>query len=70
MRCASYVATAVLLLGPALPSIAPAQDVMQLDTMFRDSLLRKPESQAEGSRLHEQAVVVRRHPKRHRHKEG
>jgi hypothetical protein len=40
---------------------------MQLDTMFRDSLLRKPEPQARGEEIlrHNGQVVVTR---RHRHK--
>ena len=65
MCWASYLTGAVLLL--ALPSIASAQDVMQLDTMFRDSLLRKPEPQARGEEIlrHNGQVVVTR---RHRHK--
>jgi len=69
MRCASYPAAVALFLGLAVPSIAWAQDVMQLDTMFRDSLLRKPEPQSEAGRFRqEQVVVTRRHPRRHRHK--
>jgi len=62
MRRASHLAVTVLFL--AFPSIASAQDVMQLDTMFRDSLLRKPEPQARGEEIHHhdgQAVVTRRH---------
>jgi len=68
MRCASYLAAAILFL--AVPSIASAQDVMQLDTMFRDSLL-KPEPQPHGERRrlqHGQVPVVRHHPKRRHRK--
>jgi hypothetical protein len=69
MRCASRPAAVALFLGLVLPSIASAQDVMQLDTMFRDSLLRKPEPQSEAGRFRqEQVVATRRHPKRHRQK--
>jgi hypothetical protein len=69
MRRASYLAAAVLFL--ALPSLASAQDVMQLDTMFRDSLLRRPESPPQlETRRPQEIAVTRRHPKRHRHKKA
>jgi hypothetical protein len=70
-------ATAVLLLGPALASAASAQDVMQLDLAFKDSLQRggseRPASYQEGrgrtaSEAREHGNAVRRHPRRHRHK--
>ena len=71
-------ATAVFLLGPVLTSTASAQDVMQLDLAFRDSLLRKSPTEGyagrqEGRRpdeslAQEQINQVQRHPRRHRHK--
>jgi hypothetical protein len=71
-------ATAVLLLGPALTSAASAQDVMQLDLAFKDSLQRGPGSEgaagyqkARGraaSEGREHSNAARRHPRRHRHK--
>jgi hypothetical protein len=68
---ASSLAAAVLLLGPALNSMASAQDVMQLDIEFRNSLLRSTASQeqGEGRHLQQQHIeVVKGHPRRHRHK--
>ena len=71
-------ATAVLLLGPALASAVSAQDVMQLDLAFKDSLQRGAGSQGptgyqEGrsrpaKEAGEPGNAVRRHPRRHRHK--
>jgi hypothetical protein len=71
-------ATAVLLLGPALASAASAQDVMQLDLAFKDSLQRgagseRPAGYQEGrgrtaSEARQHGNAVRRHPRRHRHK--
>jgi hypothetical protein len=40
LRATFRLAAAVLLLGPALTSAASAQEAMQLDLMFKDSLLR------------------------------
>jgi hypothetical protein len=65
------LAVAVLLLGPALSPMASAQDVMQLDTEFRNSLLRGPSSPEQGEGRHLQQPQIepaRRHPRRHRHK--
>jgi hypothetical protein len=71
-------ATAVLLLGPALASAASAQDVMQLDLAFKDSLQRGagsegPTGYQEGrsrptSEAREHGNALRRHPRRHRPK--
>jgi hypothetical protein len=71
-------ATVVLLLGPAFASTASAQDVMQLDLAFKDSLQRGagseiPAGYQEGrgrtaSETREHGNAVRRHPRRHRHK--
>ena len=78
LRTAVRLATVVLLLGPVLISTASAQDVMQLDLDFRNSLLRKSPSDGyagrqEGRRTdegvaQEQANPARRHPRRQRHK--
>jgi hypothetical protein len=75
---AVWLATAVFLLGSALTSTASAQDVMQLDLAFRDSLLRKSPSDGYTGRqewprpneglAQEQINPVQRHPRRHRHK--
>ena len=72
------LAAAVLLLGPAFTSTASAQDVMQLDLEFRNSLQRKSPSEGyagrqEGRRVddgvaHEQINPAQRQPRRHRHK--
>jgi len=40
---------AVLILGPAFSPTASAQDAMQLDTAFRDSLQRKPASDGQAA---------------------
>jgi hypothetical protein len=70
LRPAQCLAAAVLLLGPALSSMASAQEAMQLDLEFRNSLLRGqalPE-RAEGRHLRQQPIeVARRHPRRRRH---
>jgi hypothetical protein len=72
------LAAAVLLLGPAFTSTASAQDVMQLDLEFRNSLQRKSPSESytgrrEGRRTddgvaQEQINPARSQPRRHRHK--
>jgi len=72
------LATAVVLLGPALTSTASAQDVMQLDLAFRDSLQRKSPSDGHTDRrgwqrpdeslAQEQINPILRHPRRHRQK--
>ena len=79
-RLASTVrlAAAVLLLGPAVTSTASAQDVMQLDLEFRNSLLRKSPSEGYASRqegrraddgvAQEPINPARRQPRRHRHR--
>ena len=79
-RLASAVrlAAAVLLLGPAFTSTASAQDVMQLDLEFRNSLLRKSPSESytsrqEGRRTDDGVAQdpinpAQRQPRRHRHK--
>jgi len=71
-------ATAVLLLGPAFTSAASAQDVMQLDLAFKDSLQRRPGSEGpagheagrgrDASEVREHIKAARRYPRRHRHK--
>lgn len=71
-------ATAVLLLGPALTSAASAQDVMQLDLAFKDSLQRRPASEGladyrevrgrVASEAREHIKPARRYQRRHRHK--
>jgi len=62
---------ALLLLGLAVTPTASAQDAMQLDTAFRDSLLRRPapEGYREGRRqdaseAQEHIKATRRHSKR------
>jgi len=65
---------AVLLLGLALAPAASAQDAMQLDTAFRDSLLRRsaPEGHTgyeegqrqDASEAQERVKAARRHPRR------
>ena len=73
------LATAVLLLGPVLTSATSAQDAMQLDMAFKDSLQRQPGSEGragyqEGrgrddvSEAREHIKPARRHPRRYRHK--
>ena len=70
LRSAQCLVAAVLLLGPALSTMASAQEAMQLDLEFRNSLLRGqalPEP-AEGRHLRQQPIeVARHHPRRHRH---
>jgi hypothetical protein len=71
------LATAVLLLGPVLASTASAQDAMQLDWEFKNSLQRGPTSES-GAARHEQRQDVggarehikaaRRQPRRYRHR--
>jgi hypothetical protein len=78
-RAALSRALTVVFLSTAFASVASAQDVMQLDLMFRDSLLRKtpPESQADhqGQRhdvgtAPESIKVTRRYPRPRRHKKA
>ena len=67
------LAGAVLLLGPVLASRASAQEAMQLDLDFRNSLLRgsAPQEQGEGRHLQQQQIeVAKRHPRRHRHRKA
>jgi hypothetical protein len=69
-RPAQCLAAAVLLLGPAVSSVASGQEAMQLDLEFKNSLSRGqplPE-QAEGHSIRQQPIEPsRRHPKRRRH---
>jgi hypothetical protein len=71
------LAAAVMFLNTAFAAVASAQDVMQLDLMFRDSLLRKtaPETDVydHGRRqdvgaAQEPIKATRRHPRPRRHK--
>jgi hypothetical protein len=66
-------AAIILLLGPALSSMASGQEAMQLDLEFRNSLLRGqalPE-QVERRRLRQQPIEAStRHPKRRRHEKA
>jgi hypothetical protein len=61
------------LLGPALGTMASAQEAMQLDLEFRNSLLvgqALPEP-AERHHLRQQPIeVAGHHPRRHRHHHG
>jgi hypothetical protein len=70
LRPAQCLAAAVLLLRPALSSMASAQEAMQLDLEFKNSLSRGqalPE-QAEGHHLRQQPIeIARRYPRRRRH---
>jgi hypothetical protein len=70
LRSAQCLVAAVLLLGPALSTMASAQEAMQLDLEFRNSLLRGqalPEP-AERRHLRQQPTeVARHHPGRRRH---
>jgi hypothetical protein len=47
-RSALPLAAVVLLLGPALTAMASAQEAMQLDLEFRNSLLRGPAPREQG----------------------
>lgn len=78
-RGAFGLAAAAMFLNMGFVSVASAQDVMQLDYMFRESLLRKtPPDQVQidqGRRpqvgtVQEPIKAARRHPRRHRHKTG
>ena len=72
-RSALRLATVVLSLGPALTAMASAQEAMQLDLEFRNSLLRGPAPREQGEARHlqqRQIDVVRHHPRRHRHRHG
>jgi len=73
LRSAPCLAAAVFLLGLALTRIASAQDVMQLDLEFRNSLLRGSPPQEQGPRrdaseAQGQLDVARRYLRRHRDK--
>ena len=73
LRPAQCLAAAILLLGPALGTMASAQEAMQLDLEFRNSLLRGQAlaEPAEGRHLRQQPIgVADRHPRRHRHHHG
>ena len=70
-RFAMCIGVAALCSVASLIRTASAQDAMQLDTMFRDSLLRKPEPEQGRHQLRiqrEQIEVTRRRPRLHRHK--
>lgn len=72
LRSASRLAAATLLLGFGLTRIASAQDVMQLDLEFRNSLSRGSPPQEQSGRRDTSAAqghidVARRHSRRHRH---
>ena len=76
-RTAFGLATTVMFLSVAFATVASAQDVMQLDLMFRDSLQRKtaPETgvddhgrRQEVSAAHRAINVARRHPRPRRKK--
>jgi hypothetical protein len=73
------LAVAVLFLNMAFATAARAQDVMQLDLMFRDSLQRKtapetgvddPRRRQDVSAAHRAINVARRHPRPRRHKKA
>lgn len=77
MRAALCLAAAVMFLDMALAQVASAQDVMQLDLMFRDSLLRKAPLQSEADHhgrredvgaAHQPIDEARRPPRPRRHK--
>jgi hypothetical protein len=73
LRPAQCLAAAILLLGLALSTMASAQEAMQLDLEFRNSLLRGQAlaEPAEGRHLRQQPIgVAGRHPRRHRHHHG
>ena len=79
IRAALGLAAAVMSLNMAFAAAAWAQDVMQLDLMFRDSLQRKtaPETgvddhgrRQEVSAAHRASNVARRHPRPRRHKKA
>ncbi len=78
-RVAFGLAAAVMSLNMAFATAAWAQDVMQLDLMFRDSLQRKtvPETGVDEhgrrqdlSAVHRAISVARRHPRPRRHKKA
>lgn len=63
----SVLGAGALVMGSALSSAASAQDAMQLDLMFRDTLLRRPAAHepVNGSRLQrEHREIATRHPRR------
>jgi hypothetical protein len=66
MRLAFRLAPIAMFLNMAFTSTASAQDAMQRDLMFRDSLLGKttPLEQA-GPGLPAPIKATRRHPRRH-----
>jgi hypothetical protein len=71
-RLVVRVAAIAMLANMALVTVASAQDAMQRDLMFRDSLLRKtsPQEQAgqqAGPGLAEPIKAARRHPRRPQH---
>jgi hypothetical protein len=76
MRTVLRLTAGVMLMKMAFASVASAQDVMQLDLMFRESLLRrtasdgKADDQSIRQRTGEVLRSVRiaqRHARRHRH---
>ena len=72
-RSALPLAAVVLLLGPALTAMASAQEAMQLDLEFKDSLLRGPALREQGEARYfqqKQTPVARHHPRGHRHCRG
>ena len=79
IRAAFGLAAAITLLNTAFATAAWAQDVMQLDLMFRDSLQRQtaPETgvvdhgrRQDVSAAHRAINVARRHPRPRRHKKA
>ena len=75
-RAALGLGAAVMFLNMAFASVASAQDVMQLDLMFRESLLRKPAPESQTDRrgrrqeigaTQQSLTMARRHPKPRRH---
>jgi hypothetical protein len=71
-------ATVVLLIGPALTPAASAQDAMQLDLAFKDSLQHRPASEGRADyregrgrdlgEAREHVKAARRYQGRYRHK--
>ncbi len=77
MRAVLGLAAAVMFLNMAFATVVSAQDVMQLDLMFRDSLLRKtapetgvndPGRRQDIGAAHQPINVARRPPRPRRHK--
>ena len=64
LRPARCLAAAILLLGPALSSMASGQEAMQLDLEFKNSLLRGQASQdqIEGRYRQQQPIAAGKAP--------